>query len=712
MRADSLKIGKVFANGGDVHYALPHFQREYTWEKSNWDTLLSDVLAIYDERPDELGEGEREPEHFLGSLVVINDGTRNGTVPAFKLVDGQQRLTTISLLLCALRDCVRESNLKLARKIEKLLVNADETEVVHFKLLPTVKHGDRATYTALLLGQQIPPSESRIPEAYEHLHKLLQAKLARDLDPEKLFVVLTGCLQVVFIDLNADESPFRIFESLNAKGKPLTQADLVRNYIAMRLPTSDQQTVFEGHWARIESLLQEKRLVGRLGEITAFLRHYGAMHSGVLCAEAHVYARFRDRMEKGFVSLPAFAGEIAALRRFAEYYDTFLRPKHESNPELRAALTHLNILEAGTAYPLLLAMYDAHGSGQLSTAELRDALGVIENYLMRRYLAGESTQYTAKMFPLLWRELSLDDFVPSLRCALAAKSYPNDHKVSNGLASKIFYDTRSQVRDKTCLILESIERHLWTGAGGYPVLDGKATVEHIMPQTLSDAWKAALGDEWQAIQNQHLHALGNLTLVTQGWNSALSNVPFAAKKQKLAEHALRLNSDYFSQPITSWGEEEIAARGRFLVDRILQIWPMFPEAHRAVPSVATLAPQRDDTIVLCGEALPVKSWRDISHQTAELLIRRGVDFEALATSLPSYFRRGPHPAPYETRCRELSNGWWIWVDLTGTATVDFCHAMLSAAGISTDELQLTKPAEKVPPAIANGDAPSEGSLTS
>ncbi len=290
MKADSLKISKVFSSGGDVHYILPYFQREYAWEKDNWKTLLDDVFDIYD-----IYNPEQEPEHFMGSLVVINDGTRNGTVPAFKLVDGQQRLITISLILCALGRLIRNTHTSITKKISRLLLNPDEGNHLHFKLLPTPKYGDRAAYLALLREEEIPSVDSKIPIAFEYLQKEIEYKISRDgIDPERLFLVLTNCLQVVFIDLDQKERPYEIFESLNHKGKRLSQADLVRNYIAMKLPDSKQEEAFEKHWAKIETLLQERRTVGRsgLGELTAFLRHYLAMRTASLCNEENVYARF------------------------------------------------------------------------------------------------------------------------------------------------------------------------------------------------------------------------------------------------------------------------------------------------------------------------------------------------------------------------------------------------------------------------------------
>ena len=156
MKADSLKISKVFSNGGDIHYVLPHFQRQYSWNENNWKTLLNDAFAIYKEY-----QPEKEPEHFLGSLVVINDHPINGVISTFKLVDGQQRLITISLLLCALRDIIQETDPRTYTKIKKMLVNPDEDGDVYFKVLPTTKYEDRETYKKIILKQKTSATESK-----------------------------------------------------------------------------------------------------------------------------------------------------------------------------------------------------------------------------------------------------------------------------------------------------------------------------------------------------------------------------------------------------------------------------------------------------------------------------------------------------------------------------------------------------------------------
>lgn len=620
MKADSLPILTVLQHGGDVHYVLPLFQREYTWEEPQWQTLLDDLFSIYQEA----GDG-RQIEHFMGSLVVISDGFRNGLVPVFRLVDGQQRLTTISLMLCALGRLTRETHPNLASMIDRLLLNQSQTGDLRLKLYPTTKYGDRAAYTAILEGTPEPPTVSRIARAYEYLSRELQSRISRQgVDPEKLCTVIGTCLQVVLIQLDTAESPYKIFESLNAKGKPLSQADLVRNYIAMRVPATAQAALYEQHWARIEGRLQEQQIVGRsgLGELTAFLRHYLAMHSGILVNEAHVYARFRDRMEREFTSVQSLIDELAVLHRFAVHYDRLLRPEQEANLAVRTALKRLNVLEVSTAYPFLLALYEAWSARLLSDPCFIEALTILENYLVRRYLTGASVSYVNRSLPVLWRDIDKDRFAASLREQLASRHYPGDDQIRHAIQMRPFYNTRAQSREKAILVLETVNRRLYAGMGGYGVLDGAATLEHILPQNPSDEWKSELGPEWEQVHRELVHTLGNLTLVTQEWNSSLSNAPFAFKRQKLASHALRLNSHYFCSGIPDWDDRAIRQRGEFLTEQILAHWPSFAAPSRVSSGQAGAEPavRRDwDAGVLLAELearAPSKA-ADVARQILE-----------------------------------------------------------------------------------------------
>jgi uncharacterized protein with ParB-like and HNH nuclease domain len=579
MKVDNLSISKVFSNGGDIHYILPHFQREYTWGKGEWQTLLDDAVAVCDEmRPLRDGESDPMPEHFMGTIVVAYDSMRAGTLSALKLVDGQQRLVSISLLLRAMIVNLGPTHPQLAKKTEKLLLNGDEHGDLHFKILPTVKYGDRVAYCAVLTGAKVPACSSKIPEAYHYFERTIATRAKEGLNLETLLQVIVSAFQVVFVNLEQRESPYRIFESLNAKGKELTPADLVRNYVAMKLPSARQERVFTSFWSETEDLLHETRMVGRLPELTAFLRHYLAMKTGVLCAETHVYARFRDRAEKEFADPASFEVELATIARFAVIYDGLLRPHKISDRKIGNALARLNVLEIATGYPFLLRLLDELSSGHLAPDAALEALGILENYMVRRFAAGEPASYLNRMFVSLWDAIVPSRIVETMRTALATRNYPSNNRLLQTLKTRRLYEKNQQTRLRTGLILETMNRRLSEGSGGYTVLDGAPTIEHILPQSLSSAWKEHLGLMSEQIHKDNVHTLGNLTLITGEWNSELSNATFDIKRPKLAAHALRLNSSYFAAAGSNWTRDEIQERTETLSDLLLSIWPSFAPA--------------------------------------------------------------------------------------------------------------------------------------
>ncbi len=696
MKADSFQITEVLQSGGNIHFVLPHFQREYRWGHTNWQTLWRDVLAVYEAMPDEEGSSRSLPEHFLGSLVVVHDGVR-GVMATFKLVDGQQRLTTVSLLLCALwRWCEREKP-ELAEQIRPYLLNANLKSDLRFKLLPTTKRGDRDAYRALLLGETLPEGESAIPKAFEFFRRELQTNLrasastsALGLDPEKLLNTLLLALQVVFINLNRDENPYRIFESLNAKGEALQPADLVRNYIAMRLASGDQERVFNEMWVPIEDKLSDVRRVGRMFELTAFLRHYEAMRSRRLDPESRIYPAFRDRMNER--DDQQFLSELEQLKRFALFYNAFLRP--ESHPEfrLRQALGRLHKLDISIIYPFLLAVADAHSGGLISTDQFVQACGAVENYLVRRLLVQESTGDMNRLFVRLWPDLApqvaedASSFIPALQSALSLSRYPSDNVLRSRVAApeRDFY-SQSETRVRTVLILENINLHLSHGSDAHTVLNDAPTIEHILPQTPSHAWEETLGEGASEVSRRCGNSLGNLTLVTGSFNSSLSNAAFAMKRGALAEHGLKLNADYFGGSLAPecWDEAAILARALWLTEKIIEIWPSFPPPPSPDHGVVD-GQQWPVLLTINGQEWKVASWRDVMRRAGDFLASNETDFEKLHLAAPGVIRREKFPhAEYV-----LPSGWHLNINYSGQDMKRHATTLLEAVGITAEHWQV------------------------
>ena len=680
MKADSLKVQEVFSNGGSIHYVLPHFQREYRWDQGDWQTLWDDVIATYEVMPQVIGTQAPAPEHFLGSLVVVEDGTEN-MVPVFRLVDGQQRLISLSLLLCALGREARNSHPEVSEGVRTYLFNSKKGSL-RFKLLPTTKSGDRDAFCAVLEGKPVPSCRSLVPHAFAFFEKKLQEEIRDGRDPEVLFEVLVLALQVVFITIQDNENPHGIFESLNAKGRPLEQADLVRNYIAMRLKSQEQERVFNANWAPIEEMLSDQREVGRMGELTAFLRHYDALQMRSLGSEKHIYARFRDVMKPK--SDRDFVTELERLQRFARHYNAFLRPQNQSDPALREALEQLLKLDVSTVYPFLLAVADAHEQGQVSMVQWIEACGVLENFLLRRLLLGSSSNDMNKIAARLWSDLDPGNLIPSLREALARYRYPSDERLRAALPMTKVYAANA-ARRRTVLVLDRINRHLSRGSDAYTVLAGAATIEHILPQTLSPEWKHDLGEEADAISREWSDTIGNLTLVTGEHNNALSNAPFASKKVKLAAHGLKLNSAYFGErDIAIWDDEAIRERGEWLCEKIIEVWPSFAPERGGRSAKAEVGEQWPVLLTINGRNWPVTSWRDVMRRVGDFLVEGNADFERLHLAAPSVIRREEFPfANYA-----LSNGWHLNINHSGANMKRHATTLLGAVGISADQWQI------------------------
>lgn len=692
MKANPYNISKVFSSGGAVHYVLPYFQRQYSWEEKNWDDFLEDVFEACTSF-----KQNQKTEHFLGSIVVIPDGTVNGNISCLKLVDGQQRLTTISILLCVLRDLAKKHGSKLARKINRFLTNEDEEGDAFLKLVPTEKYGDKKAYRNLLDSQEREPElESLIPKAYgffydcldEIIHNSENSSLNQGaFDIETAFNLITTSFHVVFIELNRDESPYKIFESLNAKGVDLTQADLVRNYIAMRLPVSSQKEAFEKFWKPIEDKLQEKRIVGRsgIGELTAFLRHYLAMQSGTLCREESIYERFRERCEQ--LNDDLFSKELELLKKFARYYNNLLRPRqNEHNADICHALQRLACLEHSTAYPFLLSAYDALAQSEISVEQFLEILQILENYLVRRFISGEQSNYQNKMFPVLWRDVcgrmsSFESLGTALKNCLSEKQYPDDQKVLEAIKTRKIY--QSGHRERIGLILETVNRYLSSGTDGFTVLENKPSIEHILPQNPKEEWKKDLGEEFDETYKKYLHTLGNLTLVTGKWNTERSNLPFRVKQPHLASHALRLNSVYFSRQIHQWNENAISDRADFLGQSFLKIWPSLGTPTLTIKEFHG----QPKFLIIKGStiAIPQKTWRQVIVQVSEWVISHQPDaFEKCKIS-SSYFSDNPEGKNDPKAWYQLSNGTWIYRNNSAKRCLEICRRLLEMAGIRNED---------------------------
>ena len=540
MNANELKLQQIIE--GEKQFVVPLFQRAYSWSDKEWETLWNDIVDLY--------EQDSPRAHFIGSIVTIPTTSVPEGVAKYLLIDGQQRLTTVFVLMAVLRDQKGE----LADEIHNtLLVNQYKKGDDRLKLLPT--QFDRTAFHALIEGKAENGNGTQIIRAYQYFGRQFKKN---DFDIAKFKKIVTNYLSLVSIVLDPDDNPHLVFESLNAKGRPLTQSDLIRNYFFMRIHVDQQDKEYSHFWQPMQLALGEN--------LTEYIRHF-LMRRGVRVNKSDVYLALKDQ-----VGIDNAIGYLQELARFAGYYEKLLLPEKESDPLIRLGISRLNRIEVTVAYPLLLNVYDDYQANRITASQFADILNVLENFMIRRFVCNVPSNALNKIFPSLYVQVfekNPDNFVAAMKSILQSKGYPKDREFKERIQDVKLYGAGDR-QIKTKLILESIEES-YCHKERVSFEKAAITIEHILPQTPTDWWRNHLGDEWEMMHELWLHTLGNLTLT--GYNSELSNDDFETKRQKLRESHLEINR-YFDG-VTAWRVEDIKSRSVQLSELALKIWPYF-----------------------------------------------------------------------------------------------------------------------------------------
>ena len=543
MQASETKFRQLIE--GQKQYVVPLFQRPYSWFEKQWKTLWSDVL--------EQSRHDDGRPHFFGSIVTTPAKSVPQGVGKFLLIDGQQRITTIQVFLAALRDFAGSvGDTKLRDRIDgQYLTNAYEEGDEQLKVLPT--QDDRPVFRAIIRGAQFASSATRLHACYKFFFSRIERLPVDQLDA--IHRAIVDRLSVVSITCDEYDNPHLIFESLNAKGEKLTPADLIRNFLLMRVHVNDQAKLFGAHWFPIQNALGSN--------LTEFVRHY-LMKEGRILKEADVYFELKDRLSN---SSPAQAEEfLRELHRHGMYYARFVDPTYESDSDVAARLDRLRRLKFTVAYPFLLRVFDAAECGTLNREQQLQALDLLESFLVRRLVCNMPTNQLRRMLPPVFDSAGggSPGFIEGLRKQLGGKRCPSDDEFSKSLATSPLYST-AEKNSRLRLILERLERSYMHKE---PAELSGAQIEHVMPQTLTSEWRAELGEDAEEQWSQLLHTLGNLTLTK--YNSELSNHSYLVKRKELAGSHFVLN-DYFSD-VERWSPDAIRERGRTLADQAGQMW--------------------------------------------------------------------------------------------------------------------------------------------
>lgn len=553
MKATEAKLLDVLKKASQ--FEIPIYQRTYSWGERECEQLWEDIIRT--------GKNDKTPAHFVGSVVYVEKGLYQiSSQSPLLVIDGQQRLTTVTLLIEALARQLKDTEPLDGFSAKKLrnyyLVNDLEQGEKRYKLV--LSQTDKATLKAILDQQPFPDAHS------------LRIKANFDLFVEhaaKTGVIEPLCkglakLIIVDISLNRDQdNPQLIFESLNSTGLELSQADLIRNYILMGLDTPLQTKLYEQYWRPMEVNFGQEAYAN---QFDSFMRHYLTLKTGDIPNVRAVYEAFKQY--SGPSRNKADEELVADIREYAGYYCAIVLGK-ETDPDLKVAFQDIRELRVDVAVPFLLELYRDYKTGVLSQPDLLKAIRLIESYVFRRSVCGIPTNSLNKTFATFGQSLKKSQYLESLQAHFlllpSYRRFPNDEEFRREIQAKDLYNFR--VRSYWLRRLENHDRKERVHVDEY-------TIEHIMPQTVdsSPEWRAELGADWKEVHAKYLHWLGNLTLT--GYNPELSNRPFSEKKAMkggFADSPIRMNQGLAA--IQTWNRDAIETRGHTLAGLAAKVWP-------------------------------------------------------------------------------------------------------------------------------------------
>lgn len=504
--------------------------------------------------------------HFIGSILYVRvDDTHSSPL---LIIDGQQRLTTITLLLIALRNRSSEEVEILEKfsrkKVESYLINSDKDGDKKFRLI--LSESDKDTLLSLIDKDRRKPSEPslKIVENFKLFEKWIRK------NTDKLETIFKGLekLMIVWIALKKEkDDPQLIFESMNSKGIELTQADLIRNYIVMEMEVEKQEDFYNQYWRAMEedfkqSEKQSKKQSKREDLFSKFVRHYLTIKTKEVPNINKVYGALKDYRQKEGIEIEDL---LKDLQKYCGYFCQ-IAFKKEADKDLNKALSFLVDLEMDVIYPLLLELYSDYSDGVLSKQDFIPIIYLTESYICRRAVCGLGTNSLNKVFPFVTKKINKDQYLESIKVHFGylteKQRFPNNDEFKEHFITIDFY--HFQKREYFLERLENFERKERVYAHEY-------TTEHVMPQTLEEEWERDLGENFEAIHEKYLHTIGNLTLT--GYNQEYSNKSFQEKRDMekgFKQSPLRLNQSL--KDLESFGEKEIEKRANDLADWALKIW--------------------------------------------------------------------------------------------------------------------------------------------
>lgn len=679
MKGDAQPLIKFF-DGSDKRFIIPLYQRNYDWEESNCKQLFQDLIKLH--------HSDRK-SHFFGSIV---SSIQSGTEDRF-IIDGQQRITTVSLLLIAMVNAnkdglIEATDAKLVEKIfKRYLVDEYQEDERKVKLKPIKK--DMQAFDALLYK----PKEQFIKESnVTRNYNFFYNEITRaDLTLDELFDTIKK-LEIINIRLDEDDDPQLIFESLNSTGVDLSEADKIRNYLLMSLTPTEQEDLYTRFWNPIEEFTNY--------DPSPFVRDYLTIKQGKIGRSDNIYFMFKDYAENGHINRATL---LEDMYHYAKLYSQ-IDKANIGTDKLNRKLEQLRTLDFTIAYPFFMAFFNYASSIGLSETEIYQVLDVIEAYWARRIICNFPSNAMNKVFATLHRDVlnyiskadneSAYSYINVLTYVLLKKGgsavFPSDEEVKSDFKTRQVYKMQANAR---MFILERMENQ--DSNERHDVVkelkDKHITIEHIMPQTLSDKWKTALGNDWERIHEQYLHTMANLTLT--GYNSQYSNLTFIEKRDMekgFKDSAYRLNN--YVRSCEQWTETELKARQKELLGVFMRLWPMPTTSFEPLKREAESASLDDEDYEFTGKKLQayilhgvrysVNTWKEMLIQVCgHILLENRSTIEWLCANEKCNFSTTP-----EDWKRELAPGMFVYTDNSTATKINILQGLFGECNIPASEL--------------------------
>ncbi|WP_020606414.1 DUF262 domain-containing protein [Spirosoma spitsbergense] len=480
MKANETKVDKFLATNETI-FAIPVYQRNYDWTLFQCKQLLHDII--------ETGKNDKTNAHFIGSIVYVHDDVYTASgLTELTIIDGQQRLTTITLIYIALYRLAKEiDNQMLVNRIHKTyLINEFAPESEKLKLKPTENNKDALKYILSASDGDKFKGYSKIIENFDYFKSVIKV--------DNIELIQKGLSKLIFVDIALDrqkDNPQRIFESLNSTGLELSQADLIRNYILMDLSRINQDRIYKNYWEVIERNAKDETL--NKTRISEFIRDYLTLKNKEIPNKGDVYAKFKEKYPTSTIDELEIV--LSELKSLVKYYNKLTNPKNEADREIKIQLEYINRLEINVAFPFLMKVYEDYSNSIIEKNTFISILSLVQSFTFRRFVLGLPTNALNKIFMNLYDKVEFDNYLFSIQKSLLQRSgvqkFPRDNETISALKEKDVYNIKPKNRT---YLFERIENYK---NNEHVIIEGNSdiTIEHIFPQNPDARWKIELGND-------------------------------------------------------------------------------------------------------------------------------------------------------------------------------------------------------------------------